>query len=36
MITTGLSNKIWMKILNLKNFVGIRPKHEEEAALKSQ
>jgi len=37
MITTGLSNKIWMKILNLKRLDVTLPKHEEEAAgLKSQ
>jgi hypothetical protein len=36
MITTGLSNKIWMKILNLKRFDGTLPRPEEEAAaLKS-
>jgi hypothetical protein len=33
MITTGLSNKIWMKILNLKKLDGTPPPHEEEAAV---
>jgi len=36
MISTGLSNKIWMKILNLKRSDADPAKHEEEAALKSQ
>jgi hypothetical protein len=36
MISTGLSNKIWMKILDLKRSDGTLAKHEEEAALKSQ
>jgi hypothetical protein len=37
MITTGLSNKIWMKILSLKKFDVALPKQEEaEVALKSR
>jgi hypothetical protein len=36
-ITAGLSNKIWMKILNLKRADGVPPQHEEvTAALKSR
>jgi len=37
MIATGLSNKIWMKILSLQRLEGTLPKHDEEAApLKSR
>ena len=37
MIATGLSNKIWMKILSLQRPEGTLPKHDEEAApLKSR
>jgi hypothetical protein len=32
MIATGLSNKIWMKILSLQRLEGTLPKHDEEAA----
>jgi hypothetical protein len=32
MIATGLSNKIWIKLLNLKRSDGTRPLHEEVAA----
>ena len=36
MIATGLSNKIWMKILSLQRLEGTLPKRDEEAApLKS-
>ena len=37
MIATGLSNKIWMKILSLQRLEGTLPQHDEEAApLKSR